>query len=197
MTDPRHTQQNLVETEVSSEVRYQGSFLNVRHDQVSLPNGEIASREYILHPGAVVVIPLLDDGRVLMEKQYRYPLRQVFIEFPAGKIDAGEDPLVCAQRELQEETGYQAEQWQFICTIHNAIAYADEHLDLFLAKGLTAGAARLDEEEFLETFAATPAQLMQWVREGVITDVKTVIGIFWLEKILAGQWQLEKSDGLS
>lgn len=190
MVDPRSTQQNLVETEVSSELRYQGSFLNLRHDKVSLPNGEMTSREYILHPGAVVVIPLLDDGRVLMEKQYRYPLRQVFIEFPAGKIDPGEDPLVCAQRELQEETGYVAKQWQFVCTIHNAIAYADEHLDLFLARGLQAGSARLDEEEFLETFTATPEQLMQWVREGVITDVKTVIGIFWLEKILAGKWQL-------
>ncbi len=192
MTDPRITEQNLLETEVSSEIVYRGSFLNVRHDKVSLPNDTITSREYILHPGAVVVIPMLDDGRILMEKQYRYPLRQVFIEFPAGKIDPGEASLICAKRELLEETGFQADRWEFVCTIHNAIAYADEHLDLYLARGLHAGVAKLDEEEFLETFAATPEELLQWVRTGVITDVKTVVGIFWLEKVLAGQWQLQQ-----
>jgi ADP-ribose pyrophosphatase len=113
----------------------------------------------------------------------------VFIEFPAGKIDPGEDHLECARRELQEETGYTATDWQFICTIHNAIAYADEHLELFLARGLVAGEAKLDEGEFLETFTATVPELLEMVRRGEVTDVKTVIGAFWLEKILCGSWR--------
>ena len=181
--------QHLKETRLTSELAYNGNFLKIQKDTIRLPDGKSATREYILHPGAVVIIPLLDDGRILMERQFRYPLDRVMIEFPAGKIDAGEDTLLCAQRELQEETGYTASDWQFVCTIHNAIAYSDEHLEIFIARGLVEGPAKLDEGEFLETFAATPDELMGLVRSGVITDVKTIIGIFWLEKILAGQWQ--------
>jgi len=155
-----------------------------------LPNGQPTTREYIKHPGAVVILPLLDDGTVLMERQFRYPINRVFIEFPAGKIDPGEVPLACAKRELLEETGYTATDWQFVCTIHNAIAYADEHLDLYLARGLVEGERKLDDEEFLDTFKATPDDLLTWIREGKITDVKTVIGAFWLEKILNGNWKL-------
>ncbi|MFZ6657715.1 NUDIX domain-containing protein [Undibacterium sp. TJN19] len=188
MTDKIQTNLNLQETRVSGELAYDGSFLKVDKDIVSLPDGQTATREYIRHPGAVVVIPLFDDGRILLEKQFRYPLHQVFIEFPAGKIDAGEDPLVCAQRELREETGYTATDWSFVCTIHNAIAYSDEHLDIYLAKGLTAGQAALDEEEFLEVFTASLPEMLAWIKNGQITDVKTVIGTFWLEKILAGKW---------
>ncbi len=169
---------------------YQGHFLRVTRDTVRLPDGKQAAREYIRHPGAVVVLPLFEDGRVLMERQYRYPLQRVFIEFPAGKLDAGEDPLHCAQRELLEETGYRASEWQFVCRIHNAIAYSDEFLDLFLARGLQAGERHLDEEEFLDIYTPQFAELLEGVRQGQITDVKTVIGIFWLEKILAGDWCL-------
>jgi ADP-ribose pyrophosphatase len=115
-------------------------------------------------------------------------MAQVFIEYPAGKIDEGEDHLACAKRELQEETGYTAADWTFLCTIHNAIAYSDEHLELYLARGLTAGPAQLDDGEFLETFRAGVPELLEMVRTGRITDVKTVIGTFWLEKILAGTW---------
>lgn len=181
---------HLREDEVDSELAYDGSFLKVNKDTVRLPDGKQSYREYIRHPGAVVVLPVFDDGRVLLERQYRYPLRRVFIEFPAGKIDAGEDPMVCAQRELVEETGYTAAQWQYLTTIHNAIAYSDEHLDVFLARGLTAGESRLDDGEFLETFTATVPEMMEWVRNGTITDVKTVIGAFWLERVLAGHWQV-------
>ncbi len=182
------TNPHLAETKVSGELAYSGSFLKVEKDTVSLPDGKHVTREYIKHPGAVVILPVFDDGTVLMERQFRYPLNQVFIEFPAGKIDPDEDALVCAQRELREETGYTATDWRYLCTIHNAIAYSDEHLDIFLARGLIAGEAKLDEEEFLETFHATLPELLDWVKTGKITDVKTVIGSFWLQKVLSENW---------
>ena len=126
----------------------------------------------------------------IRDSQFRYPIDRVFIEFPAGKIDPGEEPLACAKRELLEETGYTATDWQFVCTIHNAIAYADEHLDLYLARGLTAGERKLDDEEFLDIFTLAADELPGLIREGKITDVKTVIGAFWLEKIISGEWKL-------
>lgn len=179
----------LKETRLDGEVAFDGRFLKVARDRIRLPDGKVTDREYIKHPGAVVILPLFDDGRVLLERQFRYPLGREFIEFPAGKIDPGEDPLACAKRELVEETGYTAAQWQFVCTIHNAIAYSDEHLDIYLARGLTAGEAKLDEGEFLEIFTSTVPEMLGMVRAGQITDVKTIIGAFWLEKILNGSWQ--------
>lgn len=181
---------HLKETRIDGDIAYDGSLLKIHCDQVRLPDGSQSQREYIRHPGAVVIIPLLDDGRVLLERQFRYPNSQVFIELPAGKIDPDEDPLDCAKRELREETGYSARDWQFVCTIHNAIAYSDEHLDIYLAKGLVPGDTQLDEGEFVELITTTPAEMLNWVREGKITDVKTVIGAFWLDRLLAGQWKL-------
>lgn len=181
---------HLKETRVDSTLAYDGEFLKVQRDTVRLPDGKETSREYITHPGAVVIIPLLDDGRILIERQFRYPVNHVVIEFPAGKIDSGEASLDCAKRELLEETGYTASDWQFVCTIHNAIAYSTEHLDIFLARGLKEGQNKLDDGEFLETFAASLEEMLAWIREGKITDVKTVIGTFWLERILSGKWKL-------
>ncbi len=188
MTDGTNDK-HLIETRLSGEQVYDGHFLKVQRDLVSLPNGQTAHREYIKHPGAVVILPLFADGSILLERQFRYPLNQVFIEFPAGKIDPGEDPLACAKRELLEETGYTATSWQFVCTIHNAIAYADEHLEIYLAQDLTPGLAKLDDNEFLDVYRAPLSELLDAVKAGQVTDVKTIIGAFWLEKIQSGLWK--------
>jgi len=179
---------DLRETRIEGDVVYDGKFLKVERDKIRLPDGSTSHREFFRHPGAVVILPLLPDGRVLLERQFRYPNAQVFIEFPAGKIDPGEEHLACARRELEEETGYTAAKWRFVCTIHNAIAYSDEHLEIFLAEDMTAGEQKLDKGEFLETFTATVPELLEMVKRGEITDVKTIIGTFWLEKILSGAW---------
>lgn len=183
---------DLTETRLDGETVYRGSFFNVQKDNVRLPDGGLATREYIRHPGAVVILPLFDDGTVLLERQYRYPVGQIFIEFPAGKIDRGEDRFSCAKRELEEETGYTATNWQFVGTIHNAIGYSDEHLFIYLAQNLKAGPSRPDDEEFVQPFRLPVSTLLAWVKTGKVTDVKTVIGAFWLEKIVNGQWEAEK-----
>ena len=182
--DDRH----LAEVTVRSEEIFKGSFLQARRDIVRLPAGRETSREYLLHPGAAMVIPLLDDGQVVMERQWRHPLSRTFIEFPAGKIDRGESSLETCVRELREETGYTATRYTFVATINNAISYSDEHLDLYLAEGLTSGDAKLDDGEFLDVFTVPFARVMSWVQDGTITDVKTIIGAFWLDKILSGGW---------
>ena len=183
-----HTAAHLAEVTLKSERVFDGVFLHVNRDTVRLPNDKKTAREYILHPGAVMMIPLLDEGQVVMERQWRHPLARVFIEFPAGKIDAGERPLATCVRELREETGYVAQRFTRLATINNAISYSNEHIDIYLAEGLTAGERKLDDEEFLEVITVPAAQVLAWVRDGTITDVKTIIGAFWLEKILSGAW---------
>jgi ADP-ribose pyrophosphatase len=179
----------LIEKTVESVTVHEGKFLTLKCDTVELPDGKHATREYVEHPGAVMILPLFDDGRVLLERQYRYPIGKVLVEFPAGKLDPNEDELTCAKRELQEETGYTAREWFFLTRIHPVISYSTEFIDLYLARGLTAGERKLDDGEFLETFVADEAQLVDWVKSGRISDVKTIIGVFWLEKLLSGAWQ--------
>ena len=171
---------HLIEDEVASERVFEGSLLKINRDTVRLPDGAQATREYVVHPGAVMVIPVLDDGRLLMERQYRYPLHQVFVEFPAGKLDAGEDPLTCGQRELLEETGYSARDWEYLGVFHPLISYSSEVIHFYLANGLTAGKAKLDEEEFLEILPMSLDELKAGILANQITDSKTIAGVFWL-----------------
>ncbi|MFT7724257.1 MAG: NUDIX hydrolase [Roseateles sp.] len=182
---------HLVERLLDSQQAYRGHFLDVRRDRVALPDGKTAHREYIRHPGAVMVVPLLDDGRLLMERQYRHPMARVMLEFPAGKLDAGEAPLACGQRELLEETGYRAAEWACAGVLHNAIAYSDEGIHIFFARGLSRGAQRLDEGEFLElvTHSADELDALAW--RGELTDAKTLIGLLWLQRWRQGAWPLD------
>jgi len=177
---------HLREERIFGEDIYGGIFLNMKRDKVSLPNGEEAVREYLTHPGAVAIVALLDDGRVLMERQYRYPIARACLEIPAGKLDPSEDHLVCAQRELEEETGYTAKKWSYIRRIHPVISYSTEFIDIYLAEDLVPGKSHLDEEEFLDVFAASIDQLLAWVEDGEITDVKTTISAYWLDRYRRG-----------
>ncbi|QKJ65585.1 NUDIX hydrolase [Deefgea piscis] len=173
---------HLIEETLSSQPLFKGKLLNAFCDTVRLPDGSTATREYIKHPGAVMVIPQLADGRLLLERQFRYPLDRVFIEFPAGKLDAGEDPLACAQRELFEETGYSAASWEYLGVIHPIISYTDEEIKLYLARDLTAGERQLDDGEFLESITMSMPELIAGVLDGSITDAKTIAGVFWAQQ---------------
>lgn len=178
----------MAEIKVNSRDVYNGKFLKVKQDEVRLPDGSIAFREYIVHPGATMVIPLGDDGKVVMIRQFRYPLKSWFLEFPAGKIDQGEDSLTTGKRELEEETGFRAKSWRFLTTIHPVIGYADEKIDIYLAQGLSLHQATPEAGEHIEVLSFSPAELIEKVKAGEITDVKTQIGVFWLEKTLALNW---------
>ena len=182
---------HLREETLRSEQVYCGHVLDVRRDQVRLPDGAMATREYIVHPGAVMVVPLLDDGRLVVERQWRYPLARTMLEFPAGKLDAGEPPLACAIRELAEETGYRAAEWARAGILHNAIAYSPEGLEVWVARGLTLGARQLDAGEFLDVGSASLDELDALARSGELTDAKTLIGLLWLQNWRAGRWPLE------
>jgi len=179
---------DLTETELSSETVFKGRLMHVKLDRVRLPDGGESTREYIVHPGAVVVIPVFENGDLLLERQHRYPLHRDFIELPAGKIDAGEADLTCAQRELEEETGYTASEWREVTTIYPCIGYSDERLAFYLARGLEPGNHGRDPDEFLEILRVPFGEAMDWVRNGKICETKTVIGLFWLEKMLDQGW---------
>lgn len=190
MNAPVSPDAHLREDTVTSEQVYNGHFLDVRRDTVRLPDGRVATREYIVHPGAVMVVPLLDDGRVVVERQWRYPLARVMLEFPAGKLDHGEPPLTCGIRELAEETGYRAAEWARAGILHNAIAYSNEGIEVWFARGLSLGDRALDEGEFLDVTEMSVEQLDDLARRGELTDGKTLIGLLWLQNWRAGRWPL-------
>jgi len=179
---------DLSETRLAGENVYDGVLLQVRRDLVRLPNGSETVREYIEHPGAVAIVPVLASGELLMERQYRYPIGRELIELPAGKINPGEPTLETAKRELREETGYAAAEWRYLTTIYPIVAYSTERIELWLARGLRHEGRALDEGEFLETFPVPLATALAWVREGRINDAKTVVGVLWAERLASGDW---------
>lgn len=180
---------DFTETCLSSETVYDGILLRVISDEVRLPDGSTSRREYIRHPGACMVVAFLDERTILLERQYRYPMRRHFIELPAGKIDPGEDPLVTARRELEEECGYVAATWRHLATLHPCIGYADERIELYLARDLTRSESKLDAGEFLEVMAVTIDEALAWVREGRITEAKAITGVLWADKLVKGEWE--------
>lgn len=186
--------EHLRELRLSSEHLFKGRLLDARRDTVRLPDGGTATREYIVHPGAVMVVPILSEHAgqwdLVMERQFRYPIGQVMIEFPAGKRDALEDMWACAQRELKEETGYSARQWARAGVLHPVIAYSTEVIEVWFARELTRGERHLDEGEFLDVFEASSSDLLGWCANGTVTDAKTLTAALWIQMVLSGQWSL-------
>lgn len=189
---------HLVEKKLGSTELFKGRLLHAFRDEVSLPGGTVATREYVVHPGAVMVVPLLEDAngnlQVVLERQFRYPVGRVMIEFPAGKLDPGEDCFACAQRELREETGFSASQWAHAGVLHPLIAYSTEFIDIWFARGLQGGQRSLDEGELLDVFVANPAELLDWCRRGLVTDGKTLTAALWLQNVISGAWSLDWRD---
>ena len=186
---------HLIETKLKGQELFRGSFLHAFLDTVALPDGTQATREYVIHPGAVMIIPLLEMPgqplQLVMERQFRYPVQQVMIEFPAGKLDPQESTLQCAQRELYEEAGYRAKRWARAGVMHPVISYSTEFIDIWFARELTAGQRQLDAGEFLDVFSASADELLQWCRDGRITDAKTLTGVLWLQNLRSGAWSLD------
>ena len=172
---------DLDERFVSGEEVFSGAFLKVRRDVVRLPDGSEGIREYIRHPGAVLALPLFEDGAVLLERQFRYPFGRTFLELPAGKREEGEPPLETAKRELLEETGYVAREWSRIGIVHTTVAFTDEGIDLFVARGLEFRGQQLDQGEFLETLKVPFDEAVEMVRDGRITDSKTSVALLWVK----------------
>jgi len=170
---------DFTESQLSSRLAFDGALLEVRRDEVRLPDGKVAAREYVVHPGAVVILAFVDEETVLLERQYRYPKRRHFIELPAGKLEPGESPLATARRELAEECGFEAREWWRIAALDPCIGYSTEVIGLFGARGLSHVGRELDEGEHLEHFEAKVADALEWVREGLITDTKTALGLLW------------------
>ena len=189
---------HLAERLISSRELVRGNFLQARHDTVRLPDGSVSTREYVVHPGAVMVVPLLEGAagavQLVLERQFRYPLGRVMVEFPAGKLDPGEDLLHCAQRELREETGYRAREWAHAGVLNPVVAYSNEFIDIWFARDLTLGERDLDAGEFVDVFTATPDSLLGWCRDGTVTDGKTLAAALWLQNVLSGAWSLDWSS---
>jgi ADP-ribose pyrophosphatase len=181
---------DLTEIELDSEWMCRGRLLHARRDIVRLPNGHTSDREYLVHPGAAVILPVFENGDVLLERQYRYPLRREFIEVPAGKLDPAESAEACAHRELIEETGYRAGKMQFLFEFYPAIGYCDEKMYFFLARDLEHVGHERDHDEFLEILRIPFGEALDMIRRGLICETKTVTALFWWDKLMRGEWQV-------
>lgn len=184
----------LREVRLGREDIFQGSLLHVLRDTVRLPDGRETCREYIDHPGAVVIIAELPNGKLVFERQFRYPLDQVFIELPAGKLDPAEEPLAAARRELREETGYVAQHWHHLGVMHPCIGYSNERIEIFLARGLTQIGCQRDDEEFLEILEMSLAEADQAIGTGRLTDGKSITALYWAQRLLEGCWPLPEES---
>ena len=174
---------NLIEKKISSEEIFKGHLLHVFKDTVELPNGNKATREWIKHPGASSVIPLLPDNQIILVRQYRYPVAQVTLEVPAGKLDkAGEDPIICAHRELSEETGYTAGKLWKLTTIATTVGFSNEVIHLYAASDLKPGKIHPDDDEFINVVKMPLTAALQLVETGKIIDPKSIISILLLAK---------------
>lgn len=187
---PLSMDEHLLEHRIGGRTLLSTGYLEVHRDEVRLPDGGQTTREYIKHSGAVAVIPLLDDGRCVLVRQYRYPVGKILLEWPAGRREPGESQIGCAVRELREETGYTAREWAYGGVVHNAAAYSTESIWLWFARGLVAGEKRPDAGEFVETVLMTAAELEAQSSAGSLPDVKTQIGLAWLARWQAGDRSL-------
>ena len=170
--------EDLIETKISGESVFDGRLLHVRRDTVRLPNGNETTREWVKHPGASAVLPVLDDGTVILVRQYRYPVGRVTLEIPAGKLDVpGEDPLECAKRELNEETGYTAAAYKKLFSLATTVGFSDEWIHIYLAEGLTAGEDCPDEDEFIHTVKMPLSEAIEKIYDNTIIDGKTVTAL--------------------
>jgi ADP-ribose pyrophosphatase len=200
-TDPRpqasleEPAPQLEEVRLKGESVFKGKLLDVYRDWARAPDGHEQSFEYTLHPGAAVVVPLLDDGRVVLERQWRYALNRSFLEFPAGKLNKGEDPFKAVQRELQEETGYRAGKWARLGVMHPVIGYSTEAIYLYMAKELIAGEHAREQGECMELVTPTIEEFFALIRQGEITDSKTLSCALWLDRVLRGEWQVQWVSG--
>ncbi len=174
---------DLKEYKLSSKIIHQGRLLDIRRDDVRLPNGKTTTREWIKHPGAACIVPILPDGQIALIRQYRYPVSKEMIELPSGKLDSGESPKECAKRELEEEIGYKTGKLTYLTHIHPAIGFASEKMWLYLAEELEKTERNTDHDEFVELIPATVSNAVSMVWNRKITDVKTIIGILWLDKL--------------
>jgi ADP-ribose pyrophosphatase len=189
MKSEKDEHQHLHESEIESTQVYRGKLLDIRHDRIQLPDGNESAREYVVHPGAVLIIPLLDNGDLIIERQFRYPLRKAFLELPAGKIEPDEDTLNTAIRELLEETGHSASKWRYLGVTHPCIGYSNERIEIFLASGLKRESGQqLDHGEFLDVINISLDDALLAIRQGEITDGKTITALFWAEKVIRFGW---------
>ncbi len=173
---------DFTETPQSTQLVYEGGLLRIRRDEVKLADGHMAWREYVVHPGAVMILAFVDAATVILERQFRYPKHRHFIELPAGKLEAGEAALSTAKRELVEECGFEAREWWKVATLDPCIGYSTEVIEVYGARDLHHVGAKLDVGEHLETFEARIEDALEWVRDGIITDTKTTLGLLWWDK---------------